>query len=269
MWDIKYGNYKAYYIMKLTKKLKTASLLFLFISVHLFAQKSLVKIEGVVKYDSIFLENINILNLTQNFGASSNSKGEFTLFAKLGDSIMFSSISYTNRVIKISEIHINEKKLLIFLEQDLNELDEVLLSPKIRLDFGNLDVQKGIILNKTENNQKKGPDSRKLTDPTYGNTGVDFVSIFKLITKNLRAKNKERKAAQKENERLIEDFPDKLFTLYKANFFTDVLNIPDDKIYLFLEYCQENGLNNHLNSNEFQIKNFLIVQSRKFNQIKE
>lgn len=236
---------------------------------HLFAQKSLVKIEGVVKSDSIFLENINILNLTQNYGASSNSKGAFTLFAKLGDSVMFSSISYTNRVIKISETHINEKKLLIFLEQDLNELDEILLTPKVRLDFGNIDVQKGIILNTTENSKKKGPDLRRMTDPTYGNTGVDFISIFKLITKNLRLKNKEKKAAQKENERLIEEFPDKLFSLYEANFFTEELNIPDDQIYLFLEYCQENGLSNHLNSNEFQIKNFLIVQSRKYNKIRE
>lgn len=255
--------------MKLNKKLKTVSLLFLFISMHLFAQKSLVKIEGIIKSDSIFLENINILNLTQNFGASSNIKGEFTLFAKLGDSIMFSSISYTNRVIKISEKHINEKKLLIFLEQDLNELDEVLLNQKIRLDFGNIDVQKGMVLNKTDDSKKKGPDLRRMTDPSYGNVGVDFVSIFKLITKNLRLKNKEKKAVKKENNRLIEEFPDKLFTLYKANFFTDALKIPDDKIYLFLEYCQDNGLNNHLNSNEFQIKNFLIVQSRKFNQIKE
>ena len=255
--------------MRLNKKLKTASLLFLFISIHLFAQKSLVKIEGVVKSDSIFLENINILNLTQNYGASSNSKGAFTLFAKLGDSIMFSSISYTNRVIEISETHINEKKLLIFLEQDLNELDEVLLSPKVRLDFGNIDVQKGIILNTTEDNKKKGPDLRRMTDPSYGNVGVDFVSIFKLITKSLRLKNKGKKSAQKENEQLIEEFPDKLFSLYKANFFRDALNISDDKIYLFLEYCQENGLNNHLTSEEFVIKNFLIVQSRKFNQIKE
>lgn len=254
--------------MKLNKKLKTASLLFLFISMHLFAQKSIEKIEGVVKSDSIFLENINVLNLTQNFGASSNNKGAFTLFAKLGDSIMFSSISYTNRIIKISEKHMREKKIIVFLEQGFNELDEILLTPKVQLDFGNIDVQKGMILNKTEDSKKKGPDLRRMTDPTYGNVGVDFVSIFKLLTKKLRLKNKGKKAAQKENERLIEEFPDKLFSLYKTNFFTDELKIPDDKIYQFLEYCQENGLSNHLNSNEFQIKNFLIVKSRKFNQIK-
>ncbi len=255
--------------MKLNKKNIITALLFLFISVQLFAQESLVKIEGFVKSDSIYLENINILNLTQNLGASSNSKGAFTLFAKLGDSVMFSSVNYTNRIIKISKNHINEKKILIFLEQGFNELDEVLLNQKIRLDVGNLDVQKGIILNTTENSRKKGPDLRRMTDPSYGNTGVDFVSIFKLLTKNLRLKNKEKKSEQAINERLIEEFPNKLYTLYEANFFTDELNIPDDKIYLFLEYCQENGLSNHLNSNEFQIKNFLIVQSRKYNKITE
>lgn len=255
--------------MKLKTKLNTATLFFLILSISLFAQNSLVKIEGVVKNDSIFLENINILNLTQNFGASSNAKGAFTLFAKLGDSVMFSSINYTNRIIEISETHINEKKLLVFLEQDLNELDEVLLTPKVQLDFGYIDVQKGMVLNKTEDDKKTGPDLRRMTDPAYGNVGVDFVSIFKLITKNLRLKNNDKKVAQAENERLIEEFPDKLFTLYEANFFTDELNIPDAKIYLFLEYCQENGLSDYIDSNEFQIKNFLIVQSRKFNQIKE
>ena len=254
--------------MKLNKNNITA-LLFLLLNIQLFAQDSLVKIDGVVKSDSIFLENINILNLTQNLGASSNSKGAFVLFAKLGDSVMFSSVNYTNRIIKISEKHITEKKILIFLEQGFNELDEVLLNQKIRLDVGNLDVQKGIILNTTENSRKKGPDLRRMTDPTYGNTGVNFVSIFKLITKNLRMKNKENKYKQAEEQRLIEEFPEKLITLYNANFFTEALNIPDDKIYLFLEYCQDKGLSDHLNSNEFQIKNFLIVQSRKFNKINE
>ncbi|UMB54769.1 carboxypeptidase-like regulatory domain-containing protein [Lutibacter sp. A64] len=255
--------------MKFKNKLTALLLFLLCTSTQLFAQKSLVVIEGIVKSDSTFLESINVLNRTQQLGSASNAKGEFTLHAKLGDSILFSSINYKNRVIKISEKHINEKKILVYLEQNFNELDEVLLNQKIRLNFGNIDVQKGMILNTTENSKKKGPDLRRMTDPTYGNTGVDFISILSLITKGIRSKNKARKASELENQRLLEEFPTKLYTLYKADFFIDELKIPDHKIYLFLEYCQENGLSNHINSTEFQIKNFLIVQSRKFNKINE
>ena len=252
--------------MKFKNKFNVLLLLLLCTGIQLFAQKSLVVIEGIVKSDSTLLENINVLNRTQQLGSSSNAKGEFSLHAKLGDSILFSSINYTNRVIQISEKHISEKKLIVYLEQDFNQLEEVVLDQKVNLGFGKIDVQKGMILNTTEDSKKKGPDLRRMTDPTYGNVGVNFVSILSLLTKNLRSKNKAKKAEKLENQRLLEEFPTKLYNLYKADFFIDELNIPDHKIYLFLEYCQDNGLSNHLKSNEFQIKNFLIVQSRKFNK---
>ena len=98
--------------MKLKNKhIVFVSLVLLFISTNNNAQEKIIKLDGIVRTDSIFLENINVINKTQNFGVSSNSKGEFIIYAALGDSILFSSVNYKNRIIKISNTHINNKTL--------------------------------------------------------------------------------------------------------------------------------------------------------------
>ncbi len=250
------------------KYLILSSFLLLFLSINNYAQETTIKLNGIVRTDSIFLENINIINKTQNLGASSNSKGAFTIYTALGDSILFSSINYKNRIIKITDTHIINKTLIVYLEERNNELDEITLSSKIRLNFGKIDMQKGIVLDNSQNTYKKAPNSRRLTDPTYGNSGVNFISIFKLITKNLRKKRRDKKTQKDNTRRLINEFPEKLITKYKYDFFIEDLKIPQDQVYLFLDYCQDNGLKTYILSDEITIKNFLVKQSINYNKLK-
>jgi len=255
--------------MKLKNKhIVFVSLVLLFISTNNNAQEKIIKLDGIVRTDSIFLENINVINKTQNFGVSSNSKGEFIIYAALGDSILFSSVNYKNRIIKISNTHINNKTLIIYLEEGENELDEVTLTPKITLNFGKIDMQKGIVLENTQNTYKKAPNAQKLTDPTYGNSGVNIVSIFKLLTKNLREKRRGKKAQKENTKRLINEFPEKLVTQFNYDFFVEDLKIPKNEVYLFLDYCQENALKTYISSDEITIKNFLVKQSITYKDLK-
>ena len=91
--------------MKLKNKhIVFVSLVLLFISTNNNAQEKIIKLDGIVRTDSIFLENINVINKTQNFGVSSNSKGEFIIYAALGDSILFSSVNYKNRKLNFDTI---------------------------------------------------------------------------------------------------------------------------------------------------------------------
>lgn len=236
------------------------------------AQNKPIKIQGFVKYDAVYLQDINIINKKSNFGASSDTNGSFTLYAKKGDSILFSSIVYEDRIIKISDTHINSKSISVYLEPDYYQLDEVMLDKKILLNSINIAVTKGTIFNNDKITNNKAPNARKLTDPNANAGGLNPIALFMMLTKKAHLKRKARKLEQKlELEKIKQlkiEFPTTIKNLYGDDFFKETLHISEDNIYLFLDYCEGNGLNDYYKSDEIVIKNFLIKQSRKFNSFK-
>ena len=133
--------------MKLKSKNIFVTIVFLvFVYSNSLAQKKIVKLEGTVRSDSIVIQDINVINLTSNLGTSSDKNGNYTIYASIGDSILFSSIVYRQRIIKISKSHIDNKTLIVYLEQGINELEEVEIGQKMRLNLGKVSVPKGTIL---------------------------------------------------------------------------------------------------------------------------
>ena len=256
--------------MKLKSKNIFVTIAFLvFVFSNSLAQKKIVKLEGTVRSDSIVIQDINVINLTSNLGTSSDKNGNYTIYASIGDSILFSSIVYRQRIIKISKSHVESKTLIVYLEQGINELDEVEIGQKMRLNLGKVSVPKGTILDNDNITLKKAPNSRKFTDPTYGNSGVDFVEIIKLLTNKIFQKRKAIKDEEKHIIKQKQVFIENIFKNLGVDFFTIHLNIKEEEIYLFLDYCEDNGLSNFYNSDEFLIKNFIIKQNKKYNQTKE
>ena len=256
--------------MKLKSKNIFVSIAFLvFVYSSSLAQKSIVKLEGTVRNDSIFLQDINILNLTSNIGASSDKNGNYIIYASIGDSIQFSSINYKQRIVKISKSHIENKTITVYLEQGINELDEVEIRQSFQPNWGKLSLPRGAILDNDEITLKKAPNAMKFTDPTYGNSGVDIVGIGISLINKIFQKGRERKDEERNIKKEKQVFIEKIIENIGTEFFTAHLNIKEEEIYLFLYYCEDNGLKNFYNSEEFLIKNFLIKQSKEYNQTKE
>ena len=263
---------------KLTMKLKIKSYIILIFVFIYSIQKSnaqeevRVKLEGIVKYDSIYLQDINILNKTTNLGSSSDKKGRYRLYAKNGDSILFSSIVYENRIIKITNRHIESKSITVYLEPDYYQLNEVMLAKKVFINWRDAAVIEGTILNNDEISNRKAPDARKLTDPNANAGGINPFAIIMMLTKKTRLKRKAKrldlKLEREEIKQLKIEFPTTIKNKYGNDFFKEILQISEDNIYLFLDYCEGNGLNEYYKSHEIVIKNFLILQARKFNSIK-
>jgi hypothetical protein len=239
------------------------------IALHASAQENnRIKLNGIVKNDSTYLQDINILNKATNLGVSSSKNGAFTIYAKEGDSIAFSSIVYMNRIIKISKTHINSKKIIVYLEPDYYQLNEVMLAKKVFINWRDAAVTSGTIFNNDKISNSKAPDARKLTDPNAYAGGLNPIALYRMFTKKGRLKRKERKLQQQEAEKLKNEFSSVIVNLYGRDFFKKELDISEDTIYLFLDYCENNGLLNFYKSDEFVIKNFLVNQSKKFNAIK-
>ncbi|WP_111707465.1 hypothetical protein [Lutibacter citreus] len=249
-------------------------LLFTLIVLKSFGQE-VVKLNGIVKYDSIFLKDINIVNKTKVTGTSSNKMGEFNLNASLGDSIVFSSINFSKRIIVISDHHLKAKKMIVYLEDGFNELDEITLNQNIKIDVSNIYIHKNMVVD-YENDvvTNRPPDMRKHVDP-IGNSsngvsilGLAFKIADELFLKKGRLKRKKEKKQLKKRTDDQDIFIKNLVTNYGENFFTNDLNIQKDKIFQFIDFCEDQGITEYYDSNEFLIKNFLVEHASKFKALK-
>lgn len=122
-------------------------LTFLFISALCTAQE-VDKVLGVVinSANDATIENVNIVNLNQVIGTTTNKKGEFKISAKVNDTLHFSflgfksikvrvtndwikfgssNITLTELALALEEVVINQLKLTGYLEVDIKQLPEI------------------------------------------------------------------------------------------------------------------------------------------------
>lgn len=256
-----------------TLNIKTALLvliLFCIGTTTIVAQEEAEVLQGKVKYEDSYLQDINIINLRSNLGTSSNSHGIFIIPAVEGDSILFSSISYQNRIIVVTDHHIQDHLMTVYLEPGFNELDEVEILRKVRLEFNNVAVDQRAVLDADEISVNSAPNVQQTFDyNTQLTNGVSLTSIYKAITQKARAKKQSENDEKNQITHLQNEFPNKIKAEYGDEFFTEWLYIPADEINLFLDFCQENGLGELYDSNEFIVKNFLVLESNEYLKLKK
>lgn len=256
--------------MRLNSKIILVVIILLGCVKNLYSQEEKTMLNGKVQFENTNLQNINIINKATNLGTLSNSDGLFNIPASKGDTLLFSSMVHQNRNIIITEKHIKNKSITVYLEPGFNELDEVEILRKVRLEFRNVSVDRRTILDYDKITESAAPDVKKTFDyNTQLTNGVSFIGIYEALTKKTRErKNKERSETTR-IARLKDSFSFKIKSDYGENFFVEWLNVPETEINIFLEFCHDNGLAELYNSNEFLIKNFLVLQSKKYLELKK
>lgn len=73
------------------------------------------------------IESIHVINIAAQIFTVTNTIGEFKISAKLGDTLMFTSVQHKLKEVIISNEVITRKTLLVVLEEQITELDEVLV----------------------------------------------------------------------------------------------------------------------------------------------
>lgn len=106
-----------------------------------------VEIEGQVFANSD-VEGIHVINKSSKKYTTTTASGSFEIEAKLNDTIVFSSIQYKLTAVQITTEVISEKRLSIFLEEQVNALPEItvgkVLSGDLEFDVKNAEVEKPI-----------------------------------------------------------------------------------------------------------------------------
>lgn len=86
------------------------------------------------------VENIHIINSSSNKFTTTNNLGVFKIPVKYKDTLTLTSVRYKTKTVIISRKTIGDKTITVYLEENINELDEVIVGKVLTGDLGS-DIQ--------------------------------------------------------------------------------------------------------------------------------
>lgn len=136
------------------------------------------------------VDGIHVINKTASRFSISSSNGAFTIPAKLNDTILFSGISYQPKEIVVTKMIIGSKQMLVYLEEMVTVLDEVVvgkvLTGDLMFDLNNAELKQDLnfydlgIPGYTA--KLKTQSERRLFEATSGGGLIPIVPIINAIS---------------------------------------------------------------------------------------
>ena len=219
-------------------------------------------IKGQLLYKNTKVVAANVVNNTAQTNTITDSDGAFEIDVLLGDEIIFSSVQYRIRSVKITEEILSKNRLVVSVNENINELKEVVVTTDDIEKFLDLKEEefKGFDYEKDKSSQlvNRAFNDRQLSD------GIDFVNIAKLLARAFGNKSSDEQMQMKPSEVLPLVFED--------SFFEVDLGLDKSDIITFLEFIDNRMKTRELlkKDKEFQLIDFLINESKEFkNDLKE
>ena len=219
-------------------------------------------IKGQLLYKNTKVVAANVVNNTAQTNTITDSDGAFEIDVLLGDEIIFSSVQYRIRSVKITEEILSKNRLVVSVNENINELKEVVVTTDDIEKFLDLKEEefKGFDYEKDKSSQlvNRAFNDRQLSD------GIDFVNIAKLLKRAFENKSSDEQMRMKPSEVLPLVFED--------SFFEVDLGLDKSDIITFLEFIDNRMKTGELlkKDKEFQLIDFLINESKEFkNDLKD
>ena len=215
-------------------------------------------IKGKVLYKNVNVSSANVINNTSQKATTTDDDGEFEIEVKLNDKLIFSSVQYQIRELNITKEILQRNRIVIDVNEKVNELDQVVITPENQQKF--LDLKEEEFKRFDYSFDKSSRVTNVINEQGKLKDGINFVNLYRLISNSLKNSSEENQTNFKYNP------SDLLRELYDDIFFTKNLLIPSDKINEFLLYCDDNFPDRILlnKDNEFELIEFLVKQSKKF-----
>ena len=254
-------------------KRKILTLLFLIISLFAFTQNKSLLLTGEVKDSVEFVKNAHIINLKTKGGASSNDFGGFQILASVGDTLLISSVQHYTLYKVITEEHITNKKISIYLTSKRHQLKEIvlkktnltgsLISDMKRKKKGTKEINAVTLDLPFAGNKKLSQIDRKLHTATSSGGLIPLDLILNVLSGRLKKLKEEKKVVEENND--VDAMMEKM-----KHFLTSNFKIKEDDHYRFLYFCRSDSLfNKSLVTNELALIKFLQLKSKEFNKIQE
>ena len=220
-----------------------------------FAQDR-VSIKGRLIYRNINVVAANVVNITAQINTITNGEGAFEIPVKNGDEVVFSSVQYMIRTVKITPEIIQKNRLIITINEKMNALEEVVVTPDDTEKF--LDLKEEEFKGFDYDRDKSTRLENSIVRQGQLKNGINLINVAKLIAKLVSNKTEEEKRNLKPSEVLS--------YVFDKSFFSSDLELRDDQIVGFLEHIDNNLPSQKLlnQSQQFQLIDYLILQSKKY-----
>ena len=230
--------------------------LFLIFIFQLSFSQDRVLIQGKVIYRNIDVPAANVVNNTAQITTITNDNGEFQILARVNDEIIFSSVQYIIRTVRVNEEIIRNKRLVVQINQRVRELDEVVITPDDTDKF--LDLKEEQFKGFDYLADKSTRIQNILTDDRQVVNGLNFVNIFRLLSTLIDSKSEEEKINISPSEVLP--------FILEENFFKNVLNLETFQTEDFLSKLDrdENLKKLILEKNQFLIIDYLLKEANNY-----
>lgn len=242
-------------------------------------------LRGKILADSVDVENITIFNISTNIGVISDSKGKFSIKARVADTLYFQGLSFVSKKYALTEKDFLVEELEIQLKVNVNELNEVVITPstltgnlkedtkKINVyELSPVDMSKVVYYD-----DKRFSSDNKVTTNTnhFASNGsnINFKVIGKQIGKWIGIKTDSKKNAREmmEERKLREiqskSYADHIKERFSHHFFVNIIKIENEDIPAFLAYSEMSSfeLAKFLKpENELQLIEYLVEKAKKF-----
>ena len=228
---------------------------FLIFQLMAFAQDR-IPIKGRLIYRNVNVVAANVVNITAQINTITDGEGAFEIPVKTGDEVVFSSVQYMIRTVEITPEIIQKNRLIITVNEKINALEEVVITPDDAEKFLNLKEEefKGFDYDRDKSTRLENTIVRQ----GQLNNGLNLINVAKLIAKIINNKTEEEKRNLKPSEVLS--------YVFDTSFFKSDLELRDDEIAGFLEHIDDNLPSQKLlnQSQQFQLIDYLIMQSKKY-----
>ena len=252
------------------KRKPTCLFLLVFFAMNCFSQERYVLISGKIISPNNSVGDVHIVNLNSKLGTVSNDNGEFEMMVSLNDTLLFSSIEYQRKKIRMTGNYLKYKRILVELISTVNELDEVFIEGLT----GNLNYDIKKVPNDTVRKHsfflKPGDLKKALPPDLHGSEKAPYVGFFPPIPGfSLPDPGYEAEQRLKREISRKKQFPSKIIKQFGLTYFTEKLHIPEEKIDHFLAYCEDrNIIAAFYKNNLLEVIQILREESTAYNALK-
>ena len=217
-------------------------------------------VQGKLLYKNTNVVAANVININSREATITNSDGEFQIMASLGDKIVFSSLQYVIREVSITEEILQKKRLIVAVNEDIQELNEIVVTPDQTKAF--IDLVEEEFKGFDYVTDRYSRVRNELVEKGQLEHGFNFISLAKFVGQIFSDQSESQRMSLKPSQVLPE--------VFETSFFENDLQLTKEQIVGFLEYLDENMKSQELfqKDQEFQLIDFLVTESIKYrNQI--
>jgi hypothetical protein len=209
-------------------------------------------VKGKIIVEGNDIEGISIYNSSSSKGTITNENGEFIIAVAINDLIEIRALEYQNFDVRINKAILDSKRINIFLIEEVNKLDEVVVikkrltgdlktdinsvkifNPKLDAIYFGIETHDAYDFTEDNKSQIKNMAIRSEAQAMVHSLNVINV-VDQLLIPLFRSEVKDKKAAG------IPEVPAKSIKYYLgSNFLANNFNIPEHRVEEFIRYVED------------------------------